>query len=365
MLVLSPRLTRILSFTGKRFSSALGTVLSAQISAVPICLYSFGSLSPAGVVLNLVLIPIVGVVYGVLIFTTILGGVFGISYITLFLVKYVVTAIIFVITSLDGLLWMIGGFTFGGFAVCYYSAEIAMGDIVNLKNRIRTILCIALSLTLCLGTIVKATNEAKPHFYLSGNDDICFSVFSAKKEKVLVISEFENNFSVSALNKITGKEKFAEFDAVIIEKRRTSDKIMRLVTRLLTVANIKTIVAFEVDSAETIELELLINKSFPKIKLCLFGDGVCYKGDEYVYEYSCNGAALIATQKEGAKILIAANTGDSESFESIKTERFYYAVSADKTGQTFSRIGSQKYVSYRYNGVTSDAQTYGYLKFYV
>lgn len=365
MLVLSPRLTRILSFTGKRFSSALGTVLSAQISAVPICLYSFGSLSPAGVVLNLVLIPIVGVVYGVLIFTTILGGVFGISYITLFLVKYVVTAIIFVITSLDGLLWMIGGFTFGAFAVCYYSAEIAMGDIVNLKNRIRTILCIALSLTLCLGTIVKATNEAKPHFYLSGNDDICFSVFSAKEEKVLVISEFENNFSVSALNKITGKEKFAEFDAVIIEKRRTSDKIMRLVTRLLTVANIKTIVAFEVDSAETIELELLINKSFPKIKLCLFGDGVCYKGDEYVYEYSCNGAALIATQKEGAKILIAANTGDSESFESIKTERFYYAVSADKTGQTFSRIGSQKYVSYRYNGVTSDAQTYGYLKFYV
>ena len=365
MLVLSPRLTKILSFTGKRFSSALGSVLSAQISAVPICLYSFGSLSPAGVVLNLVMIPIVGVVYGVLIFTTILGGIFGISYITLFLVKYVVTAIIFVITSLDGLLWMIGGFTFGAFAVCYYAAEIAMGNILNLKNRIRTILCIALSLTVCLGTIVKTTNEAKPHFYLSGNDDICFSVFSAKKEKVLVISEFENNFSVSALNKITGKEKFAEFDAVIVEKRRTSDEIMRLVTRLLTVANIKTIVAFEVDSAETIELELLINKSFPKIKLCLFGDGVCYKGDEYVYEYSCNGAALIATQKEGAKILIAANTGDSESFESIKTERFYYAVSADKTGQTFSRIGSQKYVSYMYNGVTSDAQTYGYLKFYV
>ena len=365
MLVLSPRLTRILNFAGKRFSSALGTVLSAQISAVPICLYSFGSLSPAGIVLNLILIPVIGVVYGVLVFAAIIGGIFGISYITLFLVKFIVSAIIFVITSLEGMLWMIGGFTFGAFAVCYYAAEITMGDLVNLKNKLRAILCVALSLAVCFGTVIKTTNEAKPHFYLSGNDDICFSVFSTEEEKVLVVSEFENNFSVSALNKIARTEKFTEFDAVIIEKKRVPDDVMRLVTRLLTVANIKTVVAFETVATETIELELLMNKSFPKIKICLYGDGICYKGKEYVYEYSCNGAAIIADNKEGRKILIASNTGDSESFEPIKTERFYYAVSADKTGQSFSRIGSQNYVSYKYNGVTSDAQTNGYLKFYV
>lgn len=365
MLVLSPRLTRFFGFLDKKLSSSVGTVISAQVSSAPVCFYSFGYLSPAAIVLNLVLIPVVGVVYACLIFAAVTGGIFGISHITLFPIKYVVMAIIFFVTSLDGLLWMIGGFTLGTFAVFYYAAEITMGDLINLKKNLRIALCVTLSLTVCLGTIIKTATEAKPHFYLSRSEDVCFSVFSSATEKVLVVSEFENNFSLNKLSKIIGNERIDVFDAVVVERNRTPDEIMRLITRLLTVARINSVVAFKTDTYEMLDLELLMNKSFPKIKLHLLGDENCYSGKDYLYEYACGGAGVILTSKDERKILIAANTEDSESFEPIKTENFYYVVSADKTGQTFSRIGSQNYISYRYNGVTGDTQTYGYLKIYV
>ena len=82
--VLSPVISKLFKFLPRRISSALGVTLSAQIVSVPICLSAFSEVSFVSTIFNIVMIPIISPLFVVLLFTTILGGLFGISSILLF-----------------------------------------------------------------------------------------------------------------------------------------------------------------------------------------------------------------------------------------------------------------------------------------
>ena len=47
------------NFLPKKFASVLGTVLSAQIVSIPICLLAFKQFSTIAIIANLVFIPII------------------------------------------------------------------------------------------------------------------------------------------------------------------------------------------------------------------------------------------------------------------------------------------------------------------
>lgn len=63
ILLLSKNLSRLLGFLPKRAANALSVCFSVQISTVPVQLTSFGYISAAGLVLNLVFIPLISVLY--------------------------------------------------------------------------------------------------------------------------------------------------------------------------------------------------------------------------------------------------------------------------------------------------------------
>lgn len=63
ILLLSKNLSRLLGFLPKKISNALAVGFSVQISTVPVQLTSFGYISAAGLILNLVFIPLISALY--------------------------------------------------------------------------------------------------------------------------------------------------------------------------------------------------------------------------------------------------------------------------------------------------------------
>ncbi len=70
ILLLSKNLSRLLGFLPKRVSKAVSVGVSAQVSTLPVQLTSFGYISAAGLVLNLVFIPLISVLYVLLFICT-------------------------------------------------------------------------------------------------------------------------------------------------------------------------------------------------------------------------------------------------------------------------------------------------------
>ena len=70
ILLLSKNLNRLLGFLPKRLSKAVSVGVSAQVSTLPVQLTSFGYISAAGLVLNLVFIPLISVLYVLLFICT-------------------------------------------------------------------------------------------------------------------------------------------------------------------------------------------------------------------------------------------------------------------------------------------------------
>ena len=151
------------SFLGKKFSSLIGGVISAQLFSFPICLIYFGQVSILSVIANLILLPIMSFVFIFLLVSTLIGGIFGISYIALFLSEYLLKAMIFLGTAFNYQSLTIGGITLGGITITYYLTWFILAGYFNVKKITKIITSIALSLIFVIGSIiltVKDNNKA-------------------------------------------------------------------------------------------------------------------------------------------------------------------------------------------------------------
>ena len=156
IIVLGGRLSRLLArvrFLPKRIGSALAVCFSAQVCTFPLLLDSFGYASVLGLVLNLVFIPIIGLVYSLLFVCTALAAVFPFAgavllFVPSFALQAVVTPIL--LFSFDVLL--ICGFSFGGLAALFYGAVYLCTDKINLRPlpRAVAVLLLCAVLTVCM-----------------------------------------------------------------------------------------------------------------------------------------------------------------------------------------------------------------------
>lgn len=155
IIILSHNFVKPLKRLPKKVSNALAISLSAQAGTMPVMLLHFGYISGAGLLLNVLIIPLMSALYILLLACIIICAILPFA---TFLMQYVavplqlVTAF-FTNTGFENAL--ISGFGAGAFLPLYYIFIFAFSDKINLKllQRITAVICAFT--VLCSYTVIK------------------------------------------------------------------------------------------------------------------------------------------------------------------------------------------------------------------
>ena len=289
ILIFSPTLTRLLKFLPRKLASSLSTVISAQISGIPILLYAFNQFSVISIVVNLLFIPVVGVIYIALITCTLIGGIFSVSNYILFLLEYALRLITWLIAFFDRELFIVGGFTFGVFALLYYGVIIVASGMLNFKRITSSVVCVVLATCCVLGVTLKSTKPESIRAYVSGSETFSFTLMSGNTENTLIVSDVEYIFSIGRLKRLKDKENIGDLDNVIILKSTNDVDLQVFTTKVRTVFPFDNLYYYgERDN----EMEEVLKYSFPELLVRNYEDGDILDCEEFSYAVKLNGDCI-------------------------------------------------------------------------
>jgi ComEC/Rec2-related protein len=269
--ILSKPIANLFKFLPKKLASAIGLVLSAQVFSMPACILLFNSFSLVSVLINLVLVPIVGVIFIILIACTLIGGIFSISAITLFVQSYVLQGVDYAINFFDYSVFMVGGLVIGGFAIFYYLSLITASGLINLKIKLRASLSILFALIFLIGTIVLTVSENKTSkVYVLGSTGLCAVVIDTPTEDYMVVNNFTKNFSINRVQSLSSYHDIHEIEGLYITNNMYGIDVNSLMTKLNSVLKINNV--YFAKPRDEIELSVL-KKSFKKTQFFACGSG--------------------------------------------------------------------------------------------
>ena len=134
---------------------------------------------------------------------------------------------IVVIRSLDTSILMVGGIYTGGFIALYYLALLISTKIVNLKTKLKGILCTILSVTFVLGTAFTTIERVNAvEICVNYSQSFSSTLLTNKNKDVLIISNYSNSLNISRLAKETEK-----VDTLIILSGTQSDDLNLLISK--------------------------------------------------------------------------------------------------------------------------------------
>lgn len=229
--------TRILkkpfNFLGEKISSLLAGVLSAQLFGIPVCLITFGGVSLISVVANMIVLPVIGVFYMVNFIATIIGGVFGISHITLFLPNLVLEGVAFLVNVFDYTVFVVGGVSVGAFYLFYYASFVFASGYFNFKRVTNVVLATVLMITCLTGCTlltVKDNNTVKG--YVIGDNAYEAYLLRVEKESVLVVSNATSRFGNNRIDRALSKLSIENVDYVIFLHNDTETDVVKIISKL-------------------------------------------------------------------------------------------------------------------------------------
>jgi ComEC/Rec2-related protein len=352
VLILSKPTSRLFKFLPNKIANSLGTVISAQVFAIPISLATFGYFSFISVIANILFIPIVSIIFILLLVSVCFGGIFGIANLTLFPLKYILIAVNFCISILDYDVFIVGGFTFGIFVVFYYLIPILISGIINVKSKVRIFSVLLSSLILISGTFgvfFGDLNSAK--IYVSGAKSISATVISVKGENTLVVSEVDYIYNINRLKRLN-KEGITELDNVILMQGYNVDAQVFL-TKLRTAFIIKRVFYY---GEELKAQENAVKKSFPEIEV--FTSVVDKIPIKQVDCEFTNFGRMVSLEVKNKKIAIFS-LPDSTEILSGKEEKYDLIIAGHLHELLFSVFTANEKISYRSSLLFNDAETQG------
>lgn len=356
IIVLSRPIAKIFKFLPEKLSNTLGTILSAQLVGAPIMLMFFGEFSLVAIIANLLFVPVVSVVFVVLLFGALLGGIFGISNITLFLLNYIIKGINFLITAVDTEVLMMGGFSLFGFVIFYYLALLICSGLINLKSITKSIMAAVCILVCIVGSIFYNNSyNQSTKIYVVGSQKFSATIISENNNNTLIVSDVSRAFSLSRLKSVSNANGIREIDNLIFCSENKDYQMV--ITRLNVLFDIEKVYYYgqKDDMAENV-----VEKSFPNIEMINLTDGSELLIGEYNYQYYANGNGGIL-EKGQEKYLILSKTDTKIINTSTFNSEFDMVVALEKVEWLGSILDEQKLISYRANNIYQDAETYGNL----
>lgn len=352
ILLLSKTIANIFKFLPEKLANSIGAVLSAQLASIPICLTAFSQFSLIAVLINLIFIPVVTVIYILLLVLTLIGGIFSIAPITLFIPKYIFMFVNMLIQAFDFGIFMVGGFSLGIFIIFYYLVMTILSGILNLKGLtklIATILCVIITITGSIITTNVENNSQK--LFVCGTPTISATIIKTEEQNTLVLSDVSHVYSTGRLMRIANRHKIKRLDSVIILNGLNENR-QEFITKLRTVFEVGKIYYYG-EKEQT--LDVVIYKSF-KINSYNVENEQPLSLNGIEVSFLLDGMAL-DVEIDGVNIAIFATAKESRYYG--LTKEYDYMISGYDHNLIYGLYKPNKMISYRRNANFTDGESQG------
>ncbi len=357
ILTLSKTIEKLFKFLPTKIASSLGVVLSAQLFSMPICLYAFGQTSVISIIINLLFIPIVSAIFILTLVGAILGGIFSISFVTLFPSNIILKVVNLCIQAFDYKFFMVGGVVLGAGAITYYLALLVLGDFFNIK-KLAKIIVVPLMVLSCIGSIifvnVRDYNSVK--LYVTSSDSLSATFVSHKDENTLIISDVNYIYSVSKLKRIVSKSNVNHLDNLVIMGGYNAD-IQVVLTKLRSVYSVDNVFYY---GEKQDMMENICKASFPSVNLQNFLDNETLPISNFNPKFHINGKALLG-EMSNRKTIIFSKLGEEILNDIILDQTFEIMVCLDRAETLFSKHNPKLAISYKYSNIYKNAVKNGNL----
>ncbi len=355
IIVLAKPLAKLLKFLPKKLAISIGTVVSAQIFSLPICLYAFGKFSIVSVIVNLIFIPAVSFIFILTLSATIIGGIFSKSNVLLFPSNYIFKLFNILISAFDYKIFMVGGFVLGSAVITYYLLWFTLADMFNLKLKAKLIISILLS-TVSITTTVftNCSKDKTTAMYVTSCDSLSATYISDKHQKILIVSDAKYVYSTARLKKLTNKTGEARLDLLII-MGGFDVNLQEFITKMTSAYQINKVYYF---GERKEQMEQICKVSFPKITLQNFADGKVMSSSNIDLSFAMNGRVMLS--KIGSfNVAVFSKLSDEHLDFSIIDNRYDVMVCLDRADALLSRYSPRKAISYKYSDIYQNAESYG------
>lgn len=359
VIILFVPLKKLLKFLPDKIAAPLAVSFAAEIGGVPVLLYAFGEFASLSLFVNLLFIPIAGIVYIALIIFTVLGGIFSPT-VFLFLPEYMLFGLNFIINAVDFKVFLIGGFTFGTFAAAYYGVIFTAGGIFNLGRIIKPVVCVTLAVVCIAGTwATTSARNGKLCGTVIGSENLSAVLFTVKGENILVISDVSyKNFSLSRL-KNAAERTDGEDVAVVLLKQTKSMELLPLTIRLKTVLNVNALYYYGEKDADT---ELIFDKVFSDFTIVNMSDGDSFKRGGGEFTFLLGGKCMLCSVN-GYNTAVFSSLADTEDCSGL-TAFPQAAICYDKYNSVTQLYSPKVLVSFREKYGYQNGEKYGNLTMY-
>ncbi len=287
MIISGRMMQKPFKFTGQKFSSLLGGVLSAQLFSLPICMITFKEVSLISILANIIILPIIGIFYIVLFVATILGGICTIPDIMLYLPNLVLEGVGWLVNAFDYTMFTVGGVAVGIFAITYYASFVVGAGYFNFKKLTNIIVALIFMFVTVLGcTILTVKKNKAVVSYVIGDGRYCAYVLSADKKGVIIFANVSDDFSPykieSALNKLSVKE----VDSIIFLE---NDIQTDMISAIFKIENYYTVSNVYYYTDEDKNVAVYLNKLFTHIDFTIADGENLINANGFSFSYFLSG----------------------------------------------------------------------------
>lgn len=357
MLLLSKPFSALLKFLPKKLADSLGAVLAAQIVAIPISLSAFGSFSVISVAANLVFIPASGVIFTALLLLSIIGGAFGVSYYSLFILKYVLAAVNVVINAIDYRFFIVSGFTIGAFSTFYYAALIIESGIINVKRITKTVVALTCAVVCFAGSAICTVSDYNAvKVYVRGTSGVSYFVVSSEDTNIMVIADAGYYLPFASFKSFSDKTNVTNLDCVVLLNKNLDFSLQRYATVLNGVFDVDEILYYGERREDD---EFITLNSFPEIK-CFSCTEERVKAGLSEIRYEGEGVGVVIEIK--GKIIAAFHEfGDTTDYGNFPTGEYDFIAACDYAERINDLFKPKKFAKFRADYLFDNGETNGIL----
>lgn len=324
ILIMQNPLERLLKFLPSKLASSLALVISAQLTSIPISIAFFGNFSIISVLANLIFVPLVAFVFYTLLAGVVVGGLLTIPVLSLFISGILLKALIFIITVLDYDIFIISGIYLGGFAVIYYLAIFIASGMVNLKALTRRVVSLILITVCAFSSLFYSICQYRTtRLYVASTNSFSATLVNGENS-VLIVSYATMNASLYPIGRLDNKLGLDMIDSVIFSSGVSIVNVQNLITGLNYYFDVQSVYYYgERDE----NLEKVIEKSFPKVEVANYLDGVL-RYNAISFESIEQGKAFIV-ESSNKKALVFAKHNSAIPITDVKGDKFDLIVTAN------------------------------------
>ncbi len=232
--LLSRSISEKLSFLGEKLSLSISAVISAELGSIPLSILCFGYFSPLAFILNLVVLPLITLIFCLSMACVLLDLIFGVAF---FSFVGLLIRLVLLINQFEFYSLVIFALTVPIGVVAYILGLVTCSEYLNLKKRLKiplTLILVGVFMVVTIGCTIEDMNTCK--FTVSSNE-YSQTVLIDGSKNILVVNKatFLQGYS---LNNTFKRNNVRKLDYVVAQTDIDPISITNFVSAYVTVGEV-------------------------------------------------------------------------------------------------------------------------------